>query len=44
LKDGVRDLALLGGHAANCLGRAIARGVFEAESLGDMIGYRDHAA
>ena len=44
LKDGIRDLALLGGHAANCLGRAIARGVFEAESLGDMIGYRDHAA
>jgi L-aminopeptidase/D-esterase-like protein len=41
LKDPVRDLALLGGHAANCLARAIARGVYEAESLGEMVCYRD---
>ncbi len=41
LRDPVRDLALLGGHAANCLARAIARGVYEAESLGAMIAYRD---
>jgi L-aminopeptidase/D-esterase-like protein len=44
LGDPVRDLALLGGHAANCLARAIARGVFEAESLGEMTGYRDRAS
>ena len=41
LADPVRDLALLGGHAANCLGRAIARGVYEAESLGEMVGYQE---
>ena len=41
LKDPVRDLALLGGHAANCLARAIARGVYEAENLGEMVSYRD---
>jgi L-aminopeptidase/D-esterase-like protein len=41
LEDPVRDLALLGGHAANCLGRAIARGVYEAESLGEMVGYQE---
>lgn len=41
LGDPVRDLALLGGHAANCLARAIARGVYEAASLGEMTAYRD---
>ena len=41
LEDPIRDLALLGGHAANCLARAIARGVYEATSLGGMIAYRD---
>jgi L-aminopeptidase/D-esterase-like protein len=41
LGDPVRDLALLGGHAANCLARAIARGLFEAASLGDMVGYQE---
>lgn len=41
LKDGIRDLALLGGHAANCLARAIARGVYEAQSLDPMTAFRD---
>lgn len=41
LEDPVRDLALLGGHAANCLARAIARGVYEATSLGAIIGYKE---
>jgi L-aminopeptidase/D-esterase-like protein len=36
------DLARLGGFAANCLARAIARGIYEAESLGDATGYRAH--
>lgn len=31
----------LGSLAADCLARAIARGVFEARSLGDRIGWRD---
>lgn len=31
----------LGMMAADCLSRAIARGVYEAESLGDFRGYRD---
>jgi L-aminopeptidase/D-esterase-like protein len=44
LSDPLRDLALLGGHAANCLARAIARGVFEAESLGEMVGYQERFA
>jgi L-aminopeptidase/D-esterase-like protein len=42
LEDPVRDLALLGGHAANCLARAIARGIYEATSLGEIIGYQEH--
>jgi L-aminopeptidase/D-esterase-like protein len=41
LGDPVRDLALLGGHAANCLGRAIARGIYEADSLGALTAYRE---
>jgi L-aminopeptidase/D-esterase-like protein len=44
LDDPIRDLALLGGHAANCLARAIARGVHEAQSLGEMVAYRDRFA
>lgn len=40
LADPLRDLALLGGHAANCLARAIARGVHRAESLGSAASYR----
>ena len=41
LEEPIRDLALLGGHAANCLARAIARGVYEAASLGEVPAYRD---
>lgn len=32
LADPVRDLALLGAHAANTLARAVARGVYEADA------------
>ncbi len=39
LGDPRHDLVILGGHAANCLARAIARGVYEAQSLGDMTAY-----
>jgi L-aminopeptidase/D-esterase-like protein len=41
LVDPLRDLALLGGHAANCLARAVARGVHQANSLGTLVSYRD---
>jgi L-aminopeptidase/D-esterase-like protein len=41
LVDPIRDLAVLGGHTANCLARAIGRGVYWAESLGDMTSYRE---
>lgn len=40
LADPAMDLARLGAFAANCLARAIARGIYEAESLGDATGYR----
>jgi L-aminopeptidase/D-esterase-like protein len=33
-------LARLGAIAADCVARAVARGVYEAESLGDLPGYR----
>lgn len=33
-------VARLGHLAADCLARAVARGVYEAESLGDITGYR----
>jgi L-aminopeptidase/D-esterase-like protein len=36
-----RNLMRLGSIAADCLSRAIARGVYEAETLGAMQGYRD---
>ncbi|MAN62059.1 MAG: peptidase T4 [Parvibaculum sp.] len=39
----VRHLSEIGTHAGDCVARAIARGVYEAETLGDMIGYRDAA-
>ncbi|WP_193180687.1 P1 family peptidase [Nisaea sediminum] len=42
LADPALDLARLGAYAANCLARAIARGIYEAESLGDATGYRAH--
>ncbi len=35
------DLARLGSLTADCLARAIARGVYEAETLGNSPGYRD---
>ncbi len=42
-QDAQRPLALaeLGALAADCVSRAVARAVFEAETLGDMISYRD---
>lgn len=40
LADPTTGLAKLGMLAADCVARAIARGVFEAESLGDMESYR----
>lgn len=41
LADPARDLATLGAHAADCLARAVARGVFEAENLGQAVSYRE---
>jgi len=36
-----QDVMRLGSIGADCLARAIARGVFEAESIGELKGYRD---
>ncbi len=41
LADPALDLARLGALAADCAARAIARGVYEAESLGDFPSYRE---
>ena len=41
LSDPVTDIARIGMYAADCLARAIARGVYEAETLGQMRSYRD---
>jgi L-aminopeptidase/D-esterase-like protein len=38
------ELMRLGNAAADCLARAIARGVYEAATLGEMKGYRDVCA
>jgi L-aminopeptidase/D-esterase-like protein len=38
------SLARLGAIAADCVARAIARGVFAAETLGDLVCYRDWLA
>jgi L-aminopeptidase/D-esterase-like protein len=38
--NGSADLARIGALAADCLARAVARGVYAADSLGDMPGYR----
>ena len=35
------SLSLIGGIAADCVARALARGVYEAQSLGHMRSYRD---
>ena len=40
LSDTVGSIAKLGMLAADCVARAIARGVFEAESVGDFESYR----
>ncbi len=40
LEDPVAGIAQIGLLAADCVARAIMRGVFEAESLGDLPGYR----
>jgi L-aminopeptidase/D-esterase-like protein len=41
---GVRPLALsrLGSMAADCVARAVARGVYEAKSAGGMVAWREH--
>ncbi len=39
----VRHLSEIGTYAGDCVARAIARGVYEADTLGDMIGYKDAA-
>ncbi len=36
-----RDVMRLGSIAADCIARAIARGVYEAKSLGNVKSYRD---
>ncbi len=41
LADPVADVARIGMLAADCVARAIARGVYEAATLGDLISYRD---
>jgi L-aminopeptidase/D-esterase-like protein len=41
LTDPLADIAQLGTAAADCLSRAVARGVYEAQRLGDMRSYRD---
>lgn len=38
-----RLILQLGAIAADCVARAVARGVYEAETLGDSVGYRDLA-
>jgi L-aminopeptidase/D-esterase-like protein len=38
-----RRILQLGAMAADCVARAVARGVYEAETLGDSVGYRDLA-
>ncbi len=44
LADPLADVAKLGMLAADCTARAIARGVYEADGLGDYPGYRLHEA
>lgn len=41
LDNPVADIARLGMVAADCLARAVARGVYEAETLGQLKAYRD---
>lgn len=44
LADPVADLARLGTAAADCLARAVARGVYEAESLAGVPAYQERYA
>jgi L-aminopeptidase/D-esterase-like protein len=39
--DKPRALTRIGSVAADCIARAIARGVYEAETLGELKSYRD---
>jgi L-aminopeptidase/D-esterase-like protein len=39
-----RDVMRIGMIAADCLSRAIARGIYEAQTLGAMKSYKDHFA
>jgi L-aminopeptidase/D-esterase-like protein len=39
--DRARELTRIGSVAADCIARAIARGVYEAETLGELKSYRD---
>ncbi|MBB44656.1 MAG: peptidase T4, partial [Rhodospirillaceae bacterium] len=41
LENPIRDLSLLGGYASNSLSRAIARAVYEAQSINNMTAYSD---
>lgn len=41
LDDPLADIARIGMLAADCVTRAVARGVYEAETLGTMPAYRD---
>ena len=41
IDDKVKKIGTLGAHAANCLGRSVARAVYEAETLGKISSYRD---
>ena len=41
IEDKVRNVGTLGAHASNCLARSIARAVYEAETLGETVSYRD---
>jgi len=41
LDNPVADIAHLGTVAADCLARAVARGVYEAETIGRLMAYRD---
>ena len=43
LGDALADVARIGMMAADCVTRAVARGVYEAETLGTMQAYRDAA-
>ena len=41
INDKVTKIGRIGAHAANCLGRSVARAVYEAETLGKISSYRD---